>query len=129
MQSTLIPAFPSPPAASPSACRCCVFSPTYKILSRSWVQTGSHQRRTNKECTLALLLRQAHIAVEVCVCAGGVGVPQSDGVIGRAGEEGRWRQAGLRRLRQLRVHLNKVQRDPDYFKLLSAKPPVPLGLK
>lgn len=27
---------------------------------------------------------------------GGVGVPQSDGVIGRAGEEGGWGQTGLR---------------------------------
>lgn len=58
----------------------------YKILSRSWEQTGSRQRRTNTERNLVLLL--PHVAVEVCVRAGGVGVPQSDGVIGRAGEEG-----------------------------------------
>lgn len=43
---------------------------------------------TNKERDLVLLLPQPHVAVEVCVRAGGVGVPQSDGVIGRAGEEG-----------------------------------------
>lgn len=38
---------------------------------------------------------------------GGVDVPQSDGVIGRTGEEGGRRQTGLRRVRQLWIHLRR----------------------
>lgn len=55
--STLIPAFPSAPAISPlspSACRCCVFSPTYKILSRSWYTQGM-----TKNCNM-------HKKIHVC---------------------------------------------------------------
>lgn len=40
----------------------------------------------------------SHVAVEVSVRGGRVGVPQSDGVIRRAGEEGGRRQTGLRRI-------------------------------
>lgn len=36
---------------------------------------------------------------------GGVSVPQSDGVIRRAGEEGGRRQTSLRHIGQLRIHL------------------------
>lgn len=41
---------------------------------------------------------------------GGVSVPQSDGVIRRTGEEGGRRQTGLRRIRQLRIHLKTDNR-------------------
>lgn len=136
--STLIPVFPSAPAdspLSPSACRCCVFSPTYKILSRSWKTHRKWFMPTNKTrellqafCrlvlvhlfTCTLVCCWSYVAVEVSVCGGRVSVPQSDGVIRRTGEEGGWRQTGLRRIRQLRIHLkrkntNRFTTTPEYI--------------
>lgn len=70
--------------------------------------------------TCTLVCCWSYVAVEVSVCGGRVSVPQSDGVIRRTGEEGGWRQTGLRRIRQLRIHLkrkntNRFTTTPEYI--------------
>lgn len=60
-------------------------------------QEVSHDAVQTAACLHTVVLL-SHVAVEVSVCGGRVGVPQSDGVIRRAGEEGGRRQTSLRRI-------------------------------
>lgn len=60
-------------------------------------QEVSHDAVQTPGCLYTVVLL-SHVAVEVSVCGGQVGVPQSDGVIRRAGEEGGRRQTRLRRI-------------------------------
>lgn len=52
---------------------------------------------------------QTYVAVEVPLTGGGVVVPQSDGIVRRAGEKGGWRQTRLRQIQQLRINLKHDQ--------------------
>lgn len=71
--STLIPAFPSAATdspLSPSACRCCVFSPTYKILCRSWETCRKWFRLTKQrkiEWFSVFVLLASHCCRSFCV--------------------------------------------------------------
>lgn len=50
---------------------------------------------------------QTHVTVKVFVPGWGVGVPQPDGVVGGAGEEGGRRQTGQRGVCQLWIYLKR----------------------
>lgn len=69
---------------------------------------GGKTRKRWRICRARVVVSpQTHVAVEVPVPGEGFGVPQPDGVVGGAGEEGRWRQTGPRGVRQLRIHLRR----------------------
>lgn len=63
----------------------------------------------------------SYIAVEVPVPGGGVGVPQSDGVIWRACEEGGRGQTSLRHVWQLRIHLKDDHTPNLWVEILHSK--------